>query len=70
MDRQLPLHEGLRCRLAEAMHAGSRTAETLGVLSGLRARLARELGISTSPLVEDLYHRLLRGTRMVTVAIG
>lgn len=52
------------------MHAGSRTAETLGVLSGLRARLARELGISTSPLVEDLYHRLLRGTRMVTVAIG
>ncbi|MBX7269730.1 SARP family transcriptional regulator [Micromonospora sp. Llam7] len=64
-----PYHEGLHCRLAEAMDAGSRTAEALGVLSGLRDRLARELGISTSPLVEELYHRILRGTGAAVVAI-
>ncbi|WP_170147728.1 AfsR/SARP family transcriptional regulator [Micromonospora phaseoli] len=65
-----PYHEGLHCRLAEAMHAGARTAEALGVLSGLRSRLARELGINTGPVVEDLYHRLLHGARTATVALG
>ncbi|MFD1080984.1 AfsR/SARP family transcriptional regulator [Micromonospora andamanensis] len=65
-----PYHEGLHCRLAEAMDAGSRTAEALGVLSGLRARLAREMGISAGPVVEDLYHRLLRKPGIRTIAIG
>ncbi|MFD6753921.1 AfsR/SARP family transcriptional regulator [Micromonospora gifhornensis] len=65
-----PYHEGLHCRLAEAMQASSRTAEALVVIHGLRTRLAHDLGISTGPAVEDLYHRLLHGTYRTPVMLG
>jgi len=57
-----PYHEGLHCRLAEALHAGSRTAEALQVLQELKVRLARELGIDVGPGVHDLQRRLLGAT--------
>ncbi|MEV4662571.1 AfsR/SARP family transcriptional regulator [Micromonospora echinofusca] len=54
-----PYHEGLHCSLAEALHAGSRTAEAVHVLHQLKLRLARELGINAGAGVHDLHRRLL-----------
>ncbi|MER6755348.1 AfsR/SARP family transcriptional regulator [Micromonospora echinofusca] len=54
-----PYHEGLHCSLAEALHAGSRTAEAVHVLHQLKLRLARELGINAGTGVHGLHRRLL-----------
>ncbi|WP_323178537.1 AfsR/SARP family transcriptional regulator [Micromonospora lupini] len=54
-----PYHEGLHCRLAEALHLGSRTGEALMLLHQLKIRLAGELGISPGAPVQELYLRLV-----------
>nr|WP_256370951.1 AfsR/SARP family transcriptional regulator [Micromonospora sp. KC207] len=60
--QRYPYHEGLHCRLAEALHAGSRTGEALRVLQQLRLRLTRELGLDACAAVQSLQCRLLRRT--------
>ncbi|MEV6374198.1 AfsR/SARP family transcriptional regulator [Micromonospora musae] len=56
--RQYPYHEKLHCHLAEALHTGSRTAESLQVLARLRATLRDELGIDAGQEVHELEGRL------------
>lgn len=54
-----PYHEGLHCRLAEALHSASRAADALNVIRPLKARLNEELGIGLGPAVRQLEQRLL-----------
>lgn len=54
-----PYHEGLHCRLAEALHLGSRTGEALMLLHHLKVRLARELGIGPGVEVQEMHLRLV-----------
>ncbi|MEV5821772.1 AfsR/SARP family transcriptional regulator [Micromonospora harpali] len=58
--QRYPYHEGLHCRLAEALHARSRTGEALHVLQQLSARLTRELGIDACAAVQSLQRHLGR----------
>jgi DNA-binding SARP family transcriptional activator len=57
--RSYPYHEGLHCRLAEALHVGSRTGEAIMLLHHLKVRLANELGISPGTAVQEMHIRLL-----------
>ncbi len=54
-----PYHEGLHCRLAEALYRATRTAESLAVLRGLQTRLGDELGIRPTPAVTQLERHIL-----------
>ncbi|WP_431974631.1 AfsR/SARP family transcriptional regulator [Micromonospora haikouensis] len=54
-----PYHEGLHCRLAEALYEASRTAESVTVLRELRKRLHDEMGIRPNPAVVQLEQRIL-----------
>ncbi|MBQ1018858.1 AfsR/SARP family transcriptional regulator [Micromonospora sp. D93] len=57
--RGYPYHEGLHCRLAEALHLGSRTGEAIMLLHQLKMRLAGELGISPGAAVQEMHLRLV-----------
>ncbi|MDW5328529.1 AfsR/SARP family transcriptional regulator [Plantactinospora sp. KLBMP9567] len=54
-----PYHEGLHCRLAEALHEASRTADALNVIRPLKTRLDVELGINAGPSVRSMERKLL-----------
>lgn len=58
-SRLYPYDEDLHCRLAEALHRCSRTAEGLRVLHSLRARLSDELDIGPGPEAEAMEGALL-----------
>jgi DNA-binding SARP family transcriptional activator len=58
-SRLYPYDEDLHCRLAEALHRCSRTAEGLAVLHRLRERLSGELHICPGPEVEAVKAVLL-----------
>ncbi|MFY1625816.1 AfsR/SARP family transcriptional regulator [Micromonospora sp. WMMD735] len=53
-----PYHEALHCRLAEALHEASRTAESLAVLRSLRGRLGKDLGITAGVAVTEVERRI------------
>ncbi|WP_176730832.1 AfsR/SARP family transcriptional regulator [Micromonospora mirobrigensis] len=56
-----PYHEGLHCRLSEALHAAGRTAEALAVIRRLRHQLDQELAVAPGPEVAELERRILVG---------
>ncbi|GAA4536020.1 BTAD domain-containing putative transcriptional regulator [Amycolatopsis samaneae] len=55
-----PLHEGLHARLMLALAGTGQQAAAVDLFTGLRARLADNLGISPGPVVHDAYLRVLR----------
>lgn len=57
--QRYPYHEGLHCRLAEALHLRSRTGEALMLLHQLKMRLATELGINPGASVQEMHLRLV-----------
>ncbi|MGR6322825.1 AfsR/SARP family transcriptional regulator [Micromonospora soli] len=63
-----PYHEGLHCRLSEALHEAGRTAEALAVIRDLRHRLDADLGIAPGAAVNELERRTLVGQEMTPQA--
>ncbi|MFI1995891.1 BTAD domain-containing putative transcriptional regulator [Actinoplanes sp. NPDC020271] len=60
-----PFDERLYAVTMRALHRGGRTGEALGLYGNLRHRLAADLGISPSPIVETVYTDLLTEDRNV-----
>ncbi|WP_139337898.1 AfsR/SARP family transcriptional regulator [Micromonospora avicenniae] len=54
-----PYHEGLHCRLSEALHEAGRTVESLAAIRDLRHRLDLELGIAPGAAVNELERSIL-----------
>lgn len=59
--QQHPLRERLRTLQMTALCQAGRQTEALAVYDELRRALARELGLSPSPALEDFYRSVLRG---------
>ena len=59
--QQHPLRERLRTLEMTALCQAGRQAEALAVYDELRRALARELGLSPSPALEEFYRSVLRG---------
>jgi predicted ATPase/DNA-binding SARP family transcriptional activator len=56
-----PLHEGVAGQLMRALATSSRQADALGVYEQMRNRLADELGVDSSPELQELHLAVLRG---------
>ena len=56
-----PLVEPLAAALMRALAAGGRTANALSVFTGIRARLARDLGTDPGPQLRAVHQSVLRG---------
>lgn len=56
---ELPYREGPVTLLATALARSGRHADALAAVTGLRDRLADDLGLDPSPALEDLHRRLL-----------